>query len=206
MLLKKEEILLVFLRYPEPGKVKTRLIPAMGEVGAAATYRRLAERVVRTVRGVDRPGFLPIAYVEPAERIGDVTRWIGPELEILGQPAGDLGQRLSHGFSWAFDRGARRVAAIGTDCIELTVEGIEEAFELLRHRDGVRGPAFDGGYYIIGLARLLRPVLRDIPWSTDRTAAVTLERFQDAGVDVQCLRRLRDIDRWEDVEAAGLGV
>ncbi len=205
MLLRSEEILLVFLRYPEPGKVKTRLIPALGEVGAAETYRRLTERVVRTVVAVDRPGLLPIAYVEPLERVGDVRSWLGEELDTLGQPTGDLGERLSYGFSWAFDRGADRVAAIGTDCIELTSEGIEEAFERLRHSDGVVGPACDGGYYLIGLSRPLPEVFHDIPWSSDRTASVTLERFEKAGASVDRLEPLRDIDTWEDLEASDFG-
>ncbi len=203
MLLKGDEILLVFLRYPEPGKVKTRLIPALGEVGAAETYRRIAERVVSTVVAIDRRSLLSVAFVEPTECIGQVRSWLGEELDTLGQPSGNLGDRLRYGFSWAFDRGAARVVAIGTDCIELTSEGIEEAFERLRYRDGVLGPASDGGYYLIGLSRPLPEVFLNIPWSSERTGAVTLERFEETGAAVDCLQQLSDIDTWEDLKASG---
>lgn len=199
-----QEVLLIFARYPEPGKVKTRLMPELGSTGACTVYRRLAEQVVRNARSVRRGSMQPVICVEPARRIPDMAGWLGQGLVFTGQVGDCLGERLSHAFDWAFCRGASRVAAIGTDCIELSSELIAEAFDLLERNDAVLGPATDGGYYLIGLSRRLADVFHDIPWSTDQTLTVTKRRLASAGVSPYLLPPLNDIDTWDDLEAAEL--
>jgi rSAM/selenodomain-associated transferase 1 len=133
-----------------------------------------------------------------------MASWLGPELIFTGQVGDCLGERLSHAFDWAFTGGASRVAAIGTDCIELSSDLIAEAFDLLVRNDAVLGPATDGGYYLIGLSRPVPDAFRDIPWSTDQTFAVTSSRLAGAGVIPHLLPPLNDIDTWDDLEAAEL--
>jgi glycosyltransferase A (GT-A) superfamily protein (DUF2064 family) len=93
------------------------------------------------------------------------------------------------------------VTAIGTDCVDVTGEILEEAFEaLLDDVDASVGPALDGGYYLIGLSRFCGAAFRGIPWSTDRTLLTTLSRLRSCGLRVRLLPPLTDIDRPEDLE------
>jgi len=198
------ETILLFLRWPTPGRTKTRLIPALGAEGAAVLYRQLAHRVAAIVREVDRPAMTRFAYFEPADREREVAEWMGPAFTPLAQPDGDLGERLISGFDHAFAAGADRVIAIGSDCVEITPALLGRALDALGDHDAVVGPATDGGYWVIGLSRSCPEVFTDVPFSTDVTLAVTLDRMAGAGLSVASLPTLSDVDRPEDVLGANL--
>jgi len=198
------EAILLFLRWPTPGTTKTRLIPALGAEGAAALYRRLADRVAAITREVDRPDLTRFACFEPREREREIADWMGPDFTTLAQPDADLGGRLIAGFDHAFAAGATRVIAIGSDCVEITPALLGEALDALRDHDAVVGPATDGGYWVIGLARPCPDVFTDVPFSREVTLAVTLDRMAEAGLSVQSLPVLSDVDRPEDLEGADL--
>jgi hypothetical protein len=199
------EALLLFLRDPQPGRVKTRLISLLGPEGAAAVYCRMATAVIREVEGLRRPGLLRAAFVDPPGSLFAVRSWLGPSYRLLPQAAGDLGRRLAASFEWAFGEGALRAVALGTDCLDLNADLLAEAFDALASSDAVVGPAADGGYYLIGLARSLAPrletVFGDVPWSTERVKAVTLERLREMKAGVRLLPELRDLDTPEDYQA-----
>jgi rSAM/selenodomain-associated transferase 1 len=195
------DAILMFCRWPEPGTTKTRLIPALGAEGAAIFYRGLAERVAAVVRRVTQRSQAPYAYFTPADRADDIAAWLGSDFAPLPQPDGDLGDRLVHGFNHAFAAGAERVVAIGTDCVEITPDHLRDALDRLRDHDAVVGPATDGGYWVIGLARPMPEAFADVPWSTDRTCAVTLERLAAAGPKLAILPTLSDVDRPADLPA-----
>ncbi len=195
------EILLVFIKYPQSGHVKTRLIPSVGARAAATIYRRLAETLVTRVRGLQRPGLVGLFFVDPPERLSECARWLdAPECTFLPQCDGDLGARMRDAFSQAFDRGADRVIIIGTDCPELDGSRIDAAFEALRNHDAVLGPALDGGYYLLGLNYALPQVFEGVPWSSSRTARETRRRLEEARCWVAELPILRDLDTPEDLE------
>jgi hypothetical protein len=196
-----KEVLLLFAKAPRPGRVKTRLIPRLGPEGAARTYRRLAARAAGEARAVARPGLVRIAAIDPPEALGDAHGWLGDGFAFEAQDPGDLGDRLASAFAAAFAAGARRVVVIGTDCPDLTAGGIDRAFRLLDDSEAVLGPAEDGGYYLLGLARPLSEAFAGVPWSTERTAAVTAERIRAAGARISCLPVLRDVDTPEDLDA-----
>jgi len=195
------EAVLLFVRYPEAGRVKTRLIPALGAEGAAGLYERMAGEVARRVGAWQRPGLRRVAVVEPAERAAAVGGWLGEGFAVAPQAAGDLGARLTTAFDEAFAVGARRVVAIGTDCLDLTTELLGEAFGALTGVDAVVGPAFDGGYYLIGLRRPILAAFAAIPWSSPETFTVTLDRLQGAGASIHLLPPLRDLDTPDDLDA-----
>jgi rSAM/selenodomain-associated transferase 1 len=195
------ETLLLFVRYPEAGRVKTRLIPALGADGAAALYERMAEAIARRIGGLRRPGLRRVALVEPAQRLAAVGAWLGDGFAFDAQVEGDLGVRLGAAFAAAFEDGARRVVAIGSDCLDLTPELLGEAFDALDRMDAVVGPALDGGYYLIGLRRPIPAAFAAIPWSSADTLATTLDRLQDNGASVHLLRPLRDLDTPADLDA-----
>ncbi|MHC4470049.1 MAG: TIGR04282 family arsenosugar biosynthesis glycosyltransferase [Planctomycetota bacterium] len=195
-----EEAILVFLRHPEPGKAKTRLIPALGAEGAATLYRRMAERVAGVVRTLDRPGLDRIAYFEPAEREAEIADWMGPAFRVVPQPETGLGGRLEAGFAAAFESGARRVIALGSDCVEITPALLAEALDALREADAVVGPARDGGYWTVGLSRPFPDLFRDIPWSTGEVLTRSRAKLEAAGLTVRILPELADVDRPEDLD------
>jgi rSAM/selenodomain-associated transferase 1 len=193
------EVAMVFVRHPSPGRTKTRLAEAIGDDAAVRVYRRMAERVVAGVEALSRPGLLRWGWAAPAGEVDTVARWLGPGLAYFGQPEGDLGARLREAFRAAFAAGAERVVVVGTDCVDAGTACLEAAFEALREADAVIGPAEDGGYYLLGLARPVPQVFEDIPWSTSRAGAETVRRLQEAGASVRLLGRLLDVDTVEDL-------
>ena len=111
--------------------------------------------------------------------------WLGPDLACLPQARGDLGARLESAFAAAFADGATAVLAMGTDCPGLTTDRLRAALAALAASDLVLGPATDGGYYLIGLARPAPELFAGVPWGTERVLAATLaragEHFDDSG-------------------------
>lgn len=198
----RDEQLIVFTRYPEPGSVKTRLIPALGEERATALHRWMAMRTrdaAKTV--VDRRSVSLVTWFTGGSKDA-MAAWLGGDLVFEAQGDGDLGRRLCRAFEASFATGYRRVVAIGTDCPGLTGASIEEAFDRLKESDLVLGPAEDGGYYLIGLSRHLPGIFDAVPWGTDRVLAQTRRIAEDLRVGISMLGPLRDIDRPEDLDAA----
>ena len=193
------EALLVFVRQPRPGRTKTRLIPALGAEGACSLYRALAERVIGICRGLIRPGLRRVICFTPPS-VGDRMRdWIGPGFEYWPQPNGDLGDRMGAMTSRAFGEGADRVALIGTDCPYLDEEVLQRGLDVLTIYDASMGKAEDGGYYFLGLARLMPELFQGVPWSSSRTAEETERLLADQRAWVYHLPVLADIDRPEDL-------
>lgn len=193
--------LIIFTRYPEPGKTKTRLIPALGADGAARLHRRMAEYTTGWVRELAR-GHEMAAEVRHAGAWGrSMRRWLGRGFEYRDQGDGDLGQRLKRSFAEGFGRGASRVVTVGTDCPWLTARHGAKAFDALADHDVVLGPAQDGGYTLIGLSRPAPALLEGIPWGTGGVLEMTLEKAQALGLTVALLETLADVDRPEDLAA-----
>jgi rSAM/selenodomain-associated transferase 1 len=189
------ETLIVFTRYPEPGKVKTRLIPCLGPEGAADLQRRLTRHTLATARAARRPVVVRTSG-------GDSPAWDGllGDLTRLDQGEGDLGERLARASRDAFDAGSRKVVVIGSDCPRLTPGRIDLAFRELDHVDLVFGPAEDGGYYLIGLTAPFPAVFEDIPWGGPAVMRTSLARA--AGQKVALLASLPDVDRPGDLPDA----
>jgi len=189
--------LLIFLKYPTPGKVKTRLAAALGDEAAASLYRACAELTLERLRPLQRKTRL---CVEPAEALTRTAAWIGQDWSMTPQRGATLGDRLAHATGEAFDEGARGVIVVGTDSPWLSEREVEEAFAALERADVVIGPTEDGGYYLIGLARPAPALFDGIPWSTPQVCARTLARARALGLRVRLLRTGYDVDRLEDVE------
>jgi rSAM/selenodomain-associated transferase 1 len=180
--------------------VKTRLAERLGPRSAARVYRRVAEAAAREAALLDRPGLERVAWIEPAWRTAEASRWLGPSFRCRAQGEGDLGARLAAAFGEAFESGSRRVVAIGSDCPDLGASLLGRAFDALGCHDAALGPAADGGYYLIGLARPLPEVFEGIPWSSAEVAAATLAILEEWRASVAVLPTLRDLDTFEDLE------
>jgi len=191
--------LIVFTRFPEPGRTKTRLIAALGARGASDLQRRMTGHTLNRVRA-----FREKAPVEVEVRYEGASRerireWLGRDLRLSPQGGGDLGLRMDRAFQEAFRSGAKRVALIGTDCPGLGLDQLKEAFRALREREVVLGPARDGGYYLVGLRRPRPELFRGIAWGTGEVLARTREIAAGRGLCAALLAPLEDVDRPEDL-------
>ncbi len=187
----------LFARFPVAGVTKTRLIPAVGGDGAATIHRRLVERTIATLRASG------LAFEVRTTGAPEATfgTWLGGDVALVDQGSGDLGARLA--------RVAAPAILIGADAPGLSPKILKQAAAALEDRAVVIGPAFDGGYYLIGF-RAPVPFLFDaMPWGTDAVLAETIRRLDARGIATAQLEPLHDVDRpedltrWPDLTAAG---
>jgi uncharacterized protein len=193
------ERLIVFSRYPEPGKAKTRLASSLGVEGAARLQREMAEHALSRARALaaGRPVGLEVHH--EGGSAGRMAEWLGPGLVYHPQAGGDLGARMEQAFVEALRTGAERVVLVGTDCPGITTAILRSAFDLLGLFDLVLGPARDGGYYLIGLKKQAPGLFRDVPWGTATVATRTLDRARELGLRAVTVDPLVDVDRPEDL-------
>lgn len=189
--------LIVFLKAPRPGTVKTRVAQTTGAERACSIYRELVETVLRKLS--------PLKEVElcfaPDDASSEIQPWLRPGWTARPQGEGDLGARLTRAFASTFADGAERVVIIGSDCPEVKTADIRAAWKELRTHDLVVGPAVDGGYWLIGLRTPQADLFRDISWSSDQVLAQTLAQARKQALRIQVLRILTDIDTEEDWNA-----
>jgi rSAM/selenodomain-associated transferase 1 len=187
--------LLVLLKHPRAGRVKTRLAADIGIEPAANLYRAWIGIVFEQLQPL-RGEIRIVAYFDGAPAT-EFAAWKELADVWWPQPSGDLGRRLAAGFETAHrDRGP--VAAIGTDCLEIDASLIVDAFSRLCDHDVVFGPANDGGYYLIGTAKHLPGFFDALPWSTPQILSAHRSVCQRAGWTVSLLPPRRDIDTRED--------
>lgn len=190
--------IVIFAKAPVPGAVKTRLISALGAVGAAALARRMLDHALRQALAA---GDGPVELcMSPAP--GDVA-WQGIELpagvESTAQGDGDLGRRMDGAVRRVSARHGRPALLIGSDCPALTGQEIGQAVARLDDHDLVIVPAADGGYVLIGLRSPCSPLFTDMPWSTSAVCGETLRRAATLGLKVWLGPRLHDIDEPADL-------
>jgi len=195
--------LLLFTRYPEVGKTKTRLIPELGAMDAALLQKRLTERlIIQADLLATHPGIETIVYYSEGDS-DKMTSWLGPR-KFVAQTSGDIGQRMLAAFQHTFSGGVDKAVLIGSDIPDITADLLQQAFSSLIARDVVIGPSQDGGYYLIGLKagqspELLSLLFEKMPWSTDELLANTKSRLEQAGYAAAFLPTLRDIDLPSDL-------
>lgn len=186
----------VFARWPEPGRVKTRLSPALPPALACELHRAMLGDALAAAAGA-RAETRALVWAEaPADRSAFAAP---PGFEVRDQRGADLGARLEHAFAGMLRSPDDRAVILGADCPDLDAARIGEAFESLATRDLVLGPAHDGGYVLIGIARPAPALFRNVAWSTPGVLARTLERAGALGLDVAQLAPLGDLDTPADL-------
>ncbi len=189
----EKKALIVFQKNAIPGKVKTRLAADVGDEYALEVYQLLVDYTYKTIERVAVDKFMYYSDFNP-ENPRD--SFMGVEATV--QEGRDLGTRMGHAFTDLFSQAYDKVVVIGTDCAELTLGILDEAFELLDQSEVVIGPAEDGGYYLLGMKRWIPELFVDIPWSTDQVLEKTKNILESMGVAYQLLCPLSDIDHLED--------
>ncbi len=188
---------LIFAKAPCAGIAKTRLIPALGAQGAA----RLAQRMLH--HSVNEAIAARIGAVELcATPAIDDSAWAGQSLprsiSCSDQGAGDLGERMARAAQRTLHEG-ESLLLIGTDCPALDARRLQCAAQALQQVDCVITPTADGGYALLGLNRFHPSLFTEIPWSSNRVAAITLQRLQQLKWSVQTQPTLHDIDHPADL-------
>jgi len=188
-----KNILLIFIRNPELGKVKTRLARTLGDVAALRIYHILLEKTRAAALGATAE-----RHLYYTEAVAEQDDWSLELFQKRLQSPGDLGARMEAAFQNAFVEGADKVLIVGSDCPELSGEILNAAFEQLDTVDFVVGPVPDGGYYLLGMRAMEASVFRDIAWSTETVRARTLEKIAALGKSFALLPELVDIDEAAD--------
>lgn len=199
---REQAAIALFARAPVLGQVKTRLAQAIGARGALALYLAFVDDCVARlarVRNIDRYLYLTSTWDEKVTPLPESAA-----MAIRYQSAGDLGARMQSAITELIADGYGRVLIVGTDSPDLPAGLIDDALAALVNSQCVIGPADDGGYYLIGVARACAPRLpilfENIAWSTEAVCSETLARARAAGISVACLPRWYDIDTVADLE------
>ncbi|HEU0051682.1 MAG TPA: TIGR04282 family arsenosugar biosynthesis glycosyltransferase [Longimicrobium sp.] len=194
--------ILVFVRAPVIGRVKTRLAAELGPAAALRVYRRLAEHAVAEALALAGEGVEVRVHFTPSDAREEVEAWLGDGPVYLAQaPSPELGERMRTAFGDAFAAGHDRVLIIGSDLPEVSRDALGRALRLLDAHEAVIGPAADGGYWLLGLRAPVPGVFEGIAWSTDEVFARTMERLRAAGIEPARMEALRDVDTAADLPA-----
>jgi rSAM/selenodomain-associated transferase 1 len=190
---------ILFVKLPEKGKVKSRLAQCMNEDLVLLLYENM---VLDTIDMLTRGRFpFRICFTPPDAR-DRIMEWLGQEYRSLPQTGDDLGDRMEGAFACVFAGEVEEALLIGSDIPGLTTDMIEEAFAALLANDAVIGPADDGGYYLIGFRKKsFEPdIFHDMAWSTGTVFRETLDKLHDVLLKVHVLPELTDVDTVEDLK------
>ena len=186
-------LIIVFVRSPELGKVKTRLARSIGDQSALNIYKILLKHTAAVLRDLS---FDKVVYF--SEKIDNNDLWENSLFEKKLQKGADLGERMHHAFDTAFNKGYKKVLIIGSDLFDLTSSIITSAFEALETYDVSIGPSLDGGYYLLGMKKLQPEVFKNKKWGTDSVLEHTLQDLKKQ--KIKLLKALNDIDTLEDLQ------
>lgn len=193
-------LLMQFAKWPEAGRVKTRLIPELGVEGALAAHLQLTTSVFTQLSATSLPMQFwwdrPMAEIPPPARelVAALSQRAVVQKIQLGE---DLGERMQDALSRALERYDRAVI-VGSDCPSVDADYVHDAIQALDQADVVLGPSDDGGYVLIGARRTVPGMLANIDWGTPEVLVQTRDRMVAAGLTVTQLEPRWDVDEPAD--------
>jgi len=188
-------VLGLFAKHPQQGQVKTRLAAETSPEWAAQVAMACLLDSVALLATVPANRVLIFAPPDAAPFFDSIVKG---RFALTPQIEGDLGQRMAAFMDEQFQAGAARVVLVGSDCPQMPLEFLEQAFQELASADVVLGPATDGGYYLIGCKRFVPALFENIPWSTRQVLHATLSRVQENGLRPALLPLCFDVDTLDD--------
>lgn len=190
--------IIVFVRAPVPGRVKTRLAPALSPQETVGLYRAFVADGLATVGRIGCP--VTVAFT-PAGAEAQLRAWLGEAYRYRHQRGTDLGRRMAASLAEAFTDGAGWALIVGSDLPDLPCGLLDEAAREAARTGAVLGPSNDGGYYLIGFRadRFTPAAFRGMDWGGAEVARRSLAALRDAGVAVHRLPPWRDVDTPEDL-------
>lgn len=192
------ECIIIFTKFPVPGKVKTRLAPTLTKLQACGLYKNMVEATLQKARKTGKEVF--VCYYPATSRF-DFMKWLGKGIKYIPQEGSGLGSKMKNAFLGAFGAGYERAAIVGCDIPELTVKILCTAFRGLKNKGSAIGPAADGGYYLIGFDReyFLADVFNGIRWGGPSVFEDTLKIIKKSGHKAAILPELKDLDTISDI-------
>ncbi|AQG82560.1 glycosyltransferase [Spirosoma montaniterrae] len=185
--------LIIFVKNPVPGTVKTRIARTAGDEAAVRVYEHLVDYTRQLVASVDCRRVVYYGdFINPDDGWNAYAKHL--------QTGTDLGERMQNAFSEQFAEETDKLIIIGSDCFEITPQHIEQGFAALDLADIVIGPATDGGYYLLGMKQLHPFLFTDMPWSQPDLRQRTEQVVAQHGLRMARLDELSDIDEWTDYQ------
>jgi len=194
---KDKDALIVFVKNPLLGKVKTRLAQKIGEKNTLRIYHKLLNHTLKIILPLTQD---VVIYYSDEVIIDDM--WAGHQYLKEKQTGIDLGDKMSNAFKNYFSKDYKKICIIGSDNLEITTEIIEQAFHELNETDIVIGPSADGGYYLVGMKAQYSEIFKNKPWSTSRVLEETINDLKDQTLSYSLLKTLSDIDTYKDLKKA----
>ncbi len=187
-------LLLIFIKNPLEGKVKTRLGASIGHPAAVKVYKKLLAKTREAALAVncDR-------HLYYGDYINTEDEWKPENFEKFLQVQGDLGDRMRQAFTHGFKNGYKKVMIIGSDCPEMNAEVINNAFAALDKNDATIGPALDGGYYLLGMRKYVE-LFENMAWSTESVFSDTTEKLRKQNASLALMPAMSDLDTIEDLK------
>ena len=187
-----KEALIIFIRNPVLGKVKTRLAATIGNERALAVYTFLLAHTKSITEN------LPFSkYVFYSDEINTDDLWNGYQKKL--QCGNNLGERMQHAFKYLFKAGYQHIGIIGSDCYALDERVIMEGFKQMETNEVTIGPATDGGYYFLGMEGSFKNLFQQISWGSSNVFETTLEAVKSQQLSFHLLPMLQDVDEEKDI-------
>jgi len=187
-------LIMIFIRNPELGKVKTRLAKTIGDERALYIYNLLLNHTNKVSKGVNAD-----KAVFYSDYINSNDQWKTDGFIQFSQKGNDLGEKMKNAFQKAFKMGYKKVVIIGSDCFDLSEKIITDAFTILNESDVALGPAKDGGYYLLGMKTVYPTLFQNKLWSAENVLLDTLLDLSNLDVSFKLLPTLSDIDEEKDL-------
>ncbi len=197
--------LLIFLRYPDAGKVKRRLSEEVGSERAAEVYEKLIRRTLGVACDFKRraPEARVVLFHTPQDAVEKLKNKFSGPWEFCPQQGEHLGERMANALRAAFATGANKAVLIGTDLSDIEATDIEGAFRNIGEKVAVLGPAADGGFYLIGTDRPIDAPLDFSTWGTGEVFPRTVRELEANGFRIHLAAERHDVDCKSDLDRLG---
>lgn len=193
----EKQLVIVFVKNMQLGKVKTRLAKSIGDEQTFEVYKALVAITERETAKLEQCD----VHIYFSDSISE-DLWPGKSKFV--QQGADLGARMKQAFAHSFSLGYQKVIGVGSDLPDLNAIIIAQGFSLLEQSDTVFGPAEDGGYYLIGMKKMHDCIFENKPWSTENLLDLTLQELTSLKISTALLPVLNDIDTIDDLRQSGL--
>jgi len=188
-----KNLLIIFTRNPELGKVKTRLAKTIGDKNALTIYKTLLDKTEKTIRALNCD---KAVYYSLKIRENDI--WDTSIYQKYQQHGDHLGERMHNAFAEAFSNNYDKITIIGSDLFDINQNHINEAFKALNNNDIVIGPAHDGGYYLLAMKSLYSQIFKNKKWGASTVFKDTITDLKNESIHL--LETLNDIDIYDDLK------
>jgi len=192
-----KNLILLFTKYPEPGKVKTRLAVDIGDVAACQVYEKL---LLNSWQSVLQSSYPYVVCLSPTHKIKEFKQRY--KAKVVPQIGDDIGQRMAYNFQQFFAQGYEKIILCGADILDLNSAIFQEGFSALNSHDCVIGPSHDGGYYAIGFSKsaFQQKIFTGFPWSNPEVYSNTLKIISKSNLSLYTLPNRMDLDTFDDIK------